>query len=86
MRFTDACEAKTNFKGADFWVVAKGPKRGEPVKAFAPEHIGIRVTRRDVLVPNYLYYLMRHLKNQGIYLDVREVTPASFNGIVFTPT
>lgn len=86
MRFTDACEAKTNFKDADFWIVAKGPQKGEPVKAFEPEHIGIRVIRRDVLVPNYLYYLMQHLKNEGIYLDVRTVTPALFDGIVFTLT
>ena len=40
---------------------------GKPTKEFSKEHIGVRVVRDDVLVPDYLYYAMEHIYNQGYY-------------------
>ena len=52
-----------------FWVQRKGSMDtvGKPTKEFSKEHIGVRVVRDDVLVPDYLYYAMEHIYNQGYY-------------------
>jgi hypothetical protein len=66
-RLSNLCEVKTNFPDADFWLQRKGSKEnvGRPLKEYFPENIGIKVTRTDVLDPNYLYYAMMNLHNQG---------------------
>lgn len=58
---------KTNFKDADFWLKRRGSKGdcGHPIREFHKEDIGVKVERTDILVPNYLYYLMLHLYNEG---------------------
>jgi hypothetical protein len=38
---------------------------GKPVKEFDPSRIGIKVVKTDILDPNYLYYAMMNLHNQG---------------------
>lgn len=60
---------KTNMQDADFWLVRKGSSKtvGKPVREFNPEHIGIKVTRTDVLDPQYLYYVLMNLHNQGYF-------------------
>ena len=52
---------------ADFWLVRKGSDKtvGKPVKEFDPSRIGVKVVRTDVIDPNYLYYAMMNLHNQG---------------------
>lgn len=69
MKLSDLCEIKTNFPDADFWLIRKGgeDRVGYPVKEFNPEHIGIKVTATDVLLPEYLYYVMLNLFNHGIF-------------------
>lgn len=69
MRLNDLCEIKTNFPDADFWLIRKGSEDtvGYPVKEFSPEHIGIKVIETDVLLPEYLYYVMLNLFNSGIF-------------------
>jgi len=69
MKLSDLCEIKTNFPEADFWLVRKGSEDtvGYPVKEYNPEHIGIKVTATDVLLPEYLYYVMLNLFNQGVF-------------------
>jgi hypothetical protein len=37
------------------------------MKDFNPEHIGIKVTATDILLPEYLYYVMLNLFNQGVF-------------------
>lgn len=61
----------TNFGDADFWLVRRGSESsvGRPVKEFKPEHIGIKVTALDRLDPNYLYYVMQYLYQQGVWRD-----------------
>lgn len=52
--------AKTNMEDADFWIVRKGSESavGEPVREFSKEHIGVKVVRTDLLLPDYARWLV----------------------------
>jgi len=67
IRLGDLAEIKTNFEDADFWVWRRNTleRVGEPTKVFNPQHIGIKVQRTDILLPDYLYYLMQYLHTKG---------------------
>jgi len=88
MTFNDACEAKTNFPDANFWVVARGPNLGDVVKEYSASHIGIRVkpTHTDRLLPNFLYYLLMHQKQQGMYAGEHRLRPGFFARITINAT
>ena len=66
-RLKDLAKIATNMPDADFWLVRKGSDKtvGKPVKEFDPSRIGVKVVRTDVIDPNYLYYAMMNLHNQG---------------------
>ena len=66
-RLKDLAKIATNMPDADFWLVRKGSDKtvGKPVKEFDPSRIGIKVVKTDVIDPNYLYYAMMNLHNQG---------------------
>lgn len=83
MQFREVCTAKTNFAEADFWIVASGNDMGTPIKVFAPQHIGIKVVRTDVLVPKFLYFLMEYQQTRGIYAGQQRLRPAFFDRISF---
>ena len=55
LRLKYLCEIKTNFPEADFWLIRKGDEKvvGTPVKKFEPQHIGIKVIKTDILIPNF---------------------------------
>jgi hypothetical protein len=63
----DLVRCKPNDPTADVWIVTAGPKRGYPARTFAKEHLGVTITRKDLLVKEYLYYLLEHLANQGLW-------------------
>lgn len=65
MRLSDITTIKTNFQDADFWLVRRGAASqcGKPVRVFNPEHIGIKVNRTDILLPDYLYCCFEHIHN-----------------------
>ncbi len=65
----DAAIVKTQFEDADFWLIRKGSYDmvGCPTKTYSPEHIGVKVTRTDVLVPDYLYYVFLHFYKKGCF-------------------
>lgn len=67
----DLCEIKTNFPEADFWLVRKGTDEtvGTPVKEYSPEHIGIKVVKTDILLPQYLFYVMKNIHNQRYWVS-----------------
>ncbi len=67
MRLCDICTIQTNFPGAHFWLVRRGSAEnvGRPTRDFYQEHIGIRVNRTDILLPDYLYYAMVNIHTQG---------------------
>lgn len=68
MKLKDKATIKTNFPEADFWIIRKGSESdvGKPTKKFSEYHIGIKVTSDDLL-PDYLYYAMTYLHNEGYY-------------------
>ena len=68
-RLKDLAKIATNMPDADFWLVRKGSDKtvGKPVKEFDPSRIGVKVVRTDVIDPNYLYYAMMNLHNQGMF-------------------
>lgn len=69
MRLGDVATIKTNFPDADFWLVRRGSLKscGSPSREFNPEHIGIKVIRTDILLPDYLYYCMMWLHQSKVW-------------------
>lgn len=76
MKLSDLCEIKTNFGDADFWLQRKGSVDtvGTPTKEFNPENIGIKVIRTDILLPDYLYYVLMYYKNVGYFSNISSGT------------
>ena len=58
---------KANDPDADFWVARRGTVNevGKPSKMYSKEAYGIKVLKPDVLLPDYLYYLVMHLQSSG---------------------
>jgi hypothetical protein len=75
-RLKDIAKIATNMPDADFWLIRKGSDKtvGKPVKEFDPSRIGVKVVRTDVLDPNYLYYAMMNLHNQGHFARISNGT------------
>lgn len=67
MRLSDVATIQTNFPEAHFWIIRRGSadRCGEPTREFNPEHIGIRITRLDLLLPDYLFYALMHVHQDG---------------------
>ncbi|WP_163837001.1 hypothetical protein [Spartinivicinus ruber] len=67
MRLSDVATIKTNFPEAHFWLVRRGSAKacGQPTREFNPEHIGVRVERIDLLLPDYLYYVFHYIHSTG---------------------
>lgn len=72
MKLSALAVIRTNFPDAHFWLVRRGSveRCGEPVKIFNPEHIGIRVVRTDVLLPDYLYYVLLYVHQTGYWQNL----------------
>jgi len=69
MKLSDLATIRTNFPDADFWLVRRGSLKtcGQPVRDFNPAHIGVKVVRTDLLLPDYLYYCMQHLHTSKVW-------------------
>ncbi len=63
MKLSDVTTIKMHFEKADFWLIRRGSisQVGKPVREYNPEHIVIKVTRTDILLPNFLFYWFMHL-------------------------
>lgn len=72
MKLYELATIRTNYPDAQFWLVRRGSieRCGEPTKHFNPEHIGIKVHRIDILLPDYLYYTLKALHGQGVWKQV----------------
>jgi restriction endonuclease S subunit len=72
MKLGQLCDIRTNFPEADFWLIRKGndDEVGKPTKEFSPENIGIKVIETDILFPQYLYYALLNLFNQGKFINL----------------
>lgn len=69
MKLSDLATIRTNFPEADFWLVRRGSLKtcGQPVREFNPEHIGVKVQRTDILLPDYLYYCLMHIHSSKMW-------------------
>ena len=69
MLLSDVCTIKTQFEDADFWVIRRGSLKtvGMPVREYNPEHIGIKVVKTEILIPDYLYYCMVYMHGQKLW-------------------
>ncbi len=69
MKLSAVATIRTNFPDAHFWLVRRGSasRCGEPVREYNPEHIGIRIERTDLLLPDYLYYALMHIHQTGYW-------------------
>ncbi|OQS47604.1 hypothetical protein B0T49_15575 [Chromobacterium violaceum] len=69
MKLSQFATIRTNFPEAHFWIIRRGSAErcGEPTREFNPEHIGIRINATNVLLPDYLYYVMMHVHHSGYW-------------------
>lgn len=77
----DLAEVRTDFPEADFWLIRVHDEKtvGKPVKEFAPNRIGIKVTATDVLDSNYLRYAIEHLWMKGFFRELATGTTNKVN-------
>jgi hypothetical protein len=76
MRLSDLADIAVNQPESDFWLIRKGSDKavGRPVREFSPEHIGVLVTRTDVLLPDYLFYVFMDLHARGYWTPLARGT------------
>jgi hypothetical protein len=74
----DLARVEKGLEGADFWLDAKG----KPTRTRGEKFVGVKVTRTDMLVPNYLFYVFEYLVMQGTWRG-RKVTPESVRALQF---
>lgn len=68
----DLVTLKVGMRDADFWIVRRGSpdKVGTPVREWGPELIGVKVERTDLLLPDYLFYMIMHIAGTGHFRSV----------------
>lgn len=76
MKIKHLVDFEINNPNADFWIIRKGDETqvGKPTKTFSPEYIGVTITRRDLLIPEYLYYLFEYLVLNGTFRQMSQGT------------
>ena len=81
MKLSDVAIIKTHFEHADFWLIRRGSIKnvGKPVREYNPEHIGIKIERIDILLPDYLYYCFMHLHNTKAWQQIANGTLSLVN-------
>lgn len=91
MKLNQLCTVQTNLPNADFYIVRSGSQNtvGKVTKEYNKDYIGIKVTRTDILIPDYLYYLLMNLHNQGYFKSIsngttlQHITTEDVGGIGF---
>ena len=65
----DLISIKIDDPNADLWVIRRGSidRVGKPQRTYSKEAFGVTVTRPDLLMPEYLYYMLEHLWLQGLW-------------------
>ncbi|OHX16233.1 hypothetical protein [Chromobacterium sphagni] len=72
MKLSQLATIRVNYPEAHFWIVRRGSAErcGEPTREFNPEHIGIRIEKTDILLPDYLFYVMMHVHHCGYWKQI----------------
>jgi hypothetical protein len=81
MKLAAVATIQTDFPEAHFWIVRRGSAErcGEPVRVFNLEHIGIRIERLDLLLPDYLFYALKHVHHSGLWRQIATGTLSLVN-------
>jgi restriction endonuclease S subunit len=76
MKLKHIADFKVNNPEADFWITRKGSETtvGSPTREFSPEHIGVTVTRPDLVLPDYLFYVFQYFAQLGIFAQLSSGT------------
>ncbi|EJX4247890.1 hypothetical protein OD507_004409 [Salmonella enterica] len=94
MKLSDVATIRTNFQEADFWITRRGSLKncGKPTRQYNPEHIGIKVERTDLLLPDYLFVCFEWLHSQGVWeplatgtLELVNIRVSDVRSIVLNP-
>lgn len=92
MKLKSLCSLKTGNATADFWVTRRGSieSLGKPTRQFNPEHIGVTIERRDIILDTWLFYVFEHLNSSGYFktlakgtLSLQHITLADVGNIQF---
>jgi len=67
MILNDICEIRKDFMGADFWLKTDTIEKGKPTKTYHKGYIGVKVQREDILLPDYLFYLLTYQYSMGVF-------------------
>ncbi len=81
MKLSAIATIRTDYPEAHFWLVRRGSvhRCGEPVRLFNPEHIGVRIERTDLLLPDFLFYALTHVHGSGYWQKVATGTLSLVN-------
>lgn len=76
MKIKDIATVSVGLKDADFYLVRRGDagKVGKPTKEYSEEAIGIKITRTDLIVPDYLYYWFEYIHSSGYWKPLAKGT------------
>nr|WP_326489974.1 hypothetical protein [Pectobacterium versatile] len=94
MKLSDVATVRAHFQEADFWIVRRGSLKscGKPTRQFNSEHIGIKIERTDILLPDYLFLCMEYLHSQGVWarlatgaLELVNIRVSDVRSIVLNP-
>jgi restriction endonuclease S subunit len=76
MKLKHIADFNVNNPEADFWIIRKGSENtvGTPTREFSPEHIGVTVTRPDLVIPDYLFYMFKYFAQLGLFSQLAHGT------------
>ena len=69
MKVQDVAEVRVDFPEAHFWLVRSHSRDfvGKPTKVFKPDYIGIKVTRLDLVNPDFFFLTFQVLHTKGVF-------------------
>ena len=76
MKLKQIVDLKVNDPDANFWLIRKGSanKVGRPTREYSSEHIGVSVTRPDLVLADYLFYVFEFMANNGVFTQLAQGT------------
>lgn len=72
MKLKTFLDFKVNNPKADFWIIRRGNSEtvGTTTREFSPDHIGVTITRPDLVLPDFMFYYMDYLAKVGALTSV----------------
>lgn len=72
MKLKTFLDFKLNNPEAGFWIIRRGNSEtvGTTTREFSPDHIGVTITRPDLVLPDFMFYYMDYLAKVGALTSV----------------